>query len=198
VPAVRSIGDPVATAETGSVDHPDVIDRRALAELAMNRLITHVPYNPLRLAVLRALGAQIGSHTYLFGGSEFLAPDRLSIAGQVHVGRFCQVDARGGIRIGRNVVIASHCLFITADHDPDDPAFPGRLGSIGIGDRVWIGSRATVLRDVTIGEGAVVAAGAVVGDDVPPWTIVGGVPARPLRSRPREQVYEIDYGPTFY
>lgn len=171
---------------------------RPLAELIFNRVVTHIPLNRLRVWVLRRLGARLGPHTYLFGGSEVLAPEELTIDGQVHIGRFCQIDARGGIHIGRNVVIASHTLLITADHDPDDPTFAGRLGSITIGDRAWLGSRSTVLRGVTIGEGAVVSAGAVVIDDVAPWTIVGGVPARPLRSRSREQTYEIDYGPDLY
>jgi len=173
-------------------------DRRAVAELVFNRLITHIPSNSLRVAALRGLGAQLGPHTYLFGGSEVIAAQELRVAGHVHVGRLCQIDARGGIDIGRNVVIASHTLLITADHDPDDPDFGGRLGPIVIGDRVWIGSRALITRGVTIGEGAVVSAGAVVVDDVAPWTIVGGVPARVIRTRSSDQTYEIDYGPELY
>jgi maltose O-acetyltransferase len=171
---------------------------RTPAELVFNRLVTHIPWNPLRIRTLRLLGADIGPHTYLFGGSEVLAAPCLRIAGQVHVGRFCQVDARGGITIGRNVVIASHTLLITADHDPDDPTFAGRLAPIEIGDRAWLGSRVTVLKGVTIGEGAVVAAGAVVADDVPAWAVVGGVPARVIGERSRHQTYEIDYGPDLY
>ena len=127
-----------------------------------------------------------------------IAPENIEIAGNCHIGRFCQIDGRGGIRIGRNVVIASHALLITADHDPQDPDFPGRLGSIVIDDRAWLGSRVTVLKGVTIGAGAVVAAGAVVTSDVAPWTMVAGVPARPVGSRSETQTYEIDYGPDFY
>jgi len=171
---------------------------REPAELVMNRVITHIPSNRLRVAALRLLGAQLGPHTYLFGSSEFLAPQHLVVDGQVHVGRYCQIDARGGIHIGRNVVIASHCLLITADHDPDDPDFAGRLGPIDVGDRAWLGSRVTVLRGVTIGEGAVAAAGSVVADDVAPWTVVGGVPARPIGTRSPDQHYEIDRGPERY
>ena len=171
---------------------------RPLAELAYNRVVTHVPHNGLRVAALRRLGASLGPHCYLFGGSEVLAPQFLEIEGQVHIGRYCQIDARGGIRIGRNAVIASHCLYITADHDFDDPGFAGRLGGIEVGERVWVGSRATVLRGVTLGTGSVVAAGAVVAADVAPWTVVGGVPAQPIGTRSAEQTYEIDYGPVLY
>jgi acetyltransferase-like isoleucine patch superfamily enzyme/glycosyltransferase involved in cell wall biosynthesis len=176
----------------------EAVNPRERAAIVYNRVITHIPLNPLRVWVLQRLGAQIGPDAYLFGGSEVLAPHNLVIDGQTHIGRFCQIDARGGIRIGRNAVIASHCLMITADHDPDDPGFPGRLGPIEIGDRVWIGSRVTVLKDVTIGEGAVVAAGSVVTQDVAPWTKVAGVPARPVGTRPTEQTYEITYGPSLY
>jgi len=145
--------------------------------------------------LLRVLGAEIGPHAYLTTGTEYIAPQGLRITGGLHVGRFCLIDARGGISIGRNVVIASHVLLITADHDIADPEFGGRLGAIEIGDRAWIGSRATVLRGVTIGEGAVVAAGAVVTRDVPPWTVVSGVPARAVATRPTHQTYELDFGP---
>jgi len=147
---------------------------------------------------LRRLGAQLGAHVYLFGGSEVLAPRGLSIRANCHIGRFCQIDARGGITLGRNVVIASHCLLITADHDPQDGRVPGRLGQITIHDRVWIGSRATILKGVTIGEGAVVAAGATITSDVAPWAIVAGVPAHVIGERTSHQTYEINYGPVWY
>jgi putative colanic acid biosynthesis acetyltransferase WcaF len=174
------------------------LHERAIAELVLNRVVTHVPFNPLRIGVLRLLGASLGPNVYFFGGSEFLAPQHLRIAGNCHVGRSCQIDARGGITLGRNVVIASHTILVTADHDIQDPSFIGRLGAIDIGDRVWIASRAVVTKGVTIGEGAVVAAGSVVTEDVAPWTVVGGVPARPIGTRSPHQTYEIDDGPTWY
>lgn len=171
---------------------------RAFGELLHNRLLTHVPWNSARLAYLRVLGMSAGPHTHLFGGSEVLSPQNLTIHGNCHIGRFCQIDARGGITIGRNVVIASHTLLITADHDVQAPGFDGRLGRITIEDRVWLGSRVVVLKGVTIGEGAVVAAGSVVHRDVPPWTIVSGVPAQPIGRRNSHQTYEIDSGPQWY
>ncbi|MHA7985503.1 acyltransferase [Rathayibacter sp. CAU 1779] len=154
----------------------------------------NVAPNELRIAMMRMLGAEIGPHAYLNSGTEVLAPENLRIAGGLHIGRFCQVDARGEIKIGHDVVIAGHVLLITADHDIADPGFGGRLGRIVIGDRVWIGSRAVVLKGVVIGEGAVVSAGSVVSRNVPPWTVVRGVPAQPIGERPKNQTYRIDYG----
>lgn len=172
--------------------------RRSTAELFYNHLLYNVPHVPTRMRYLKALGLDAGPHVYLFSGTEVLAPENIAIAGHCHVGRYCQLDGRGGIRIGWNVVIASHALLITADHAFQEPDFAGRLGKIEIHDRAWLGSRVTVQRGVTIGEGAVVAAGSVVTGDVPAFTVVGGVPARPLAERNRDQSYEIDYGPRWY
>jgi putative colanic acid biosynthesis acetyltransferase WcaF len=174
------------------------ISRRHLAELALNRALTHVPVNELRIRYLRMLGASLGPNIYLFGGSEFIRPDLLSIERNCHIGRSCQIDARGGISIGANVVIASHTLLITADHDVQSPDFAGRVAPIAIDDRAWIASRAVVLKGVRIGEGAVVAAGTVVHRDVAPWSIVSGAPAQVIGERSRHQTYEIDQGPEFY
>lgn len=175
-----------------------LLPSRAALELFHNRLLTYIPLNDLRLAYLRALGLRAGANTYLFGGSEVIAPEGVTIIGNCHIGRFCQIDGRGGIMIGKNVVIASHCLLITADHDPQSKDFAGRLGMIRIEDRAWLGSRVTVLRGVTVGTGAVVGAGSVVHRDVAPFTIVSGVPAKQVSMRSRDQDYDINVGPRWY
>lgn len=82
---------------------------------------------------------------------------------------------------------------MTAEHDIDDPYFVGTEAPVHIGDYAWISSRATILPGVRIGNGAVVAAGAVVTKDVPDYTVVGGVPAKLIGVRNNQLKYEIDY-----
>ena len=94
----------------------------------------------------------------------------------------CTFLDQGGITIGDGVFIAPDVKILTEGH-PEEPSRRHTLMTkpIKIGDRVWIGAGATILPGVTIGENAIVAAGAVVSRDVEPDTIVGGVPARVLR-----------------
>lgn len=94
----------------------------------------------------------------------------------------CRLQDQGGITIGDNVLVGHNVVMATLDHDLD-PAKRAVLhcAPIVIGNDVWIGANATITKGVTIGDGAVVAAGAVVTCDVPPRTIVGGVPARVIK-----------------
>ena len=102
----------------------------------------------------------------------------------IHVGRNvfinagCKFQDQGGIYIGNDVLIGHNAVLATLNHDPD-PYKRGDLlpAPIHIGDKVWLGANVTVTQGVTIGEGAIVAAGAVVIEDVPPRTVVAGVPA---------------------
>ena len=95
----------------------------------------------------------------------------------------CRLQDQGGITIGDNVLVGHNVVMATLDHDLD-PAKRVVLhcAPIVIGDDVWIGANATITKGVTIGDGAVVAAGAVVTRDVPPRTIVGGVPAHVIKT----------------
>jgi len=100
---------------------------------------------------------------------------------------------QGGVFLGDNVLIAAHSVLVCGNHDFEkldaatlDQEYYGK--PIRVGHNVWIGTHVTVLGGVTIGDHAVVAAGAVVNGDVEPYTVVGGVPARVLkRLEPRER-----------
>ena len=105
----------------------------------------------------------------------------------------CRMDNRGGITIGANVSISAEVVLLTADHDLRDAGFAGASRPITIGDYAFIGTRAMILPGVTVGQGAVVAAGAVVTKDVAPYDIVAGVPAAIIGQRPQNQTYQLSY-----
>jgi maltose O-acetyltransferase len=130
-------------------------------------------------------------------GTEIVRPDRLVLGRNTIVGPHCLIDARGGVQLGDNVNVGGHTRFMTAKHKVQDPDFGDEYGPAIVGDRVWIALGATVLGDVRIGEGAVVAANATVTRDVAPYTIVAGTPAQPIGERTRELRYELSYRPNW-
>jgi maltose O-acetyltransferase len=108
----------------------------------------------------------------------------------------CLLDGRlYRISTGSDVSIGPEAAILTLGHDPQSPYFQNRGGDVTIGDHVWIGYRAIIMPGVTIGDGAVVAAGAVVTTDVEPYKIVAGVPARSVGERTRDLRYELNHCP---
>lgn len=163
-----------------------------------NMYINKIPSRRIRMAYYKMLGIKTGKDVSICRNTELLATDRLSIGNGVNIGWRCTIDARGGIEIGNNVVIASDSIILTADHDVNDIDFAARYRKITIKDRVWICTRSTVLGGVTIGEGAVVAAGSLITKDVEPYTIVGGVPAKVIGYRNKNIKYEIPKAPFLF
>ena len=106
----------------------------------------------------------------------------ITVGKNVFINTGCRFQDQGGIRIGDHVLIGHNVVLATLNHDfaPYNRATM-HPAPIHIEDRVWIGANATVVPGVTIGENSIVAAGAVVTKDVPPNTIVGGVPAKVLK-----------------
>ncbi|MCQ4636508.1 sugar O-acetyltransferase [Anaerovorax odorimutans] len=107
----------------------------------------------------------------------------ITVGKDVFINTGCRFQDQGGIRIGDGVLIGHNVVLATLNHDfaPENRKTM-HPAPIVIGKNVWIGANATVVPGVTIGDNAVVAAGAVVTKDVPENTIAGGVPAKVLRS----------------
>lgn len=159
-----------------------------------NRLVAVVPSHLLRLLFYRRLmKMEIGRDTYIFMDAWFDTKGNFRIGNNSVINQKCRLDNRGGIRIGDNVSISAEVTILTADHNVDSALCEGRVRGVTIGDYVFIGTRAMLLPGVRVGEGAVIAAGAIVTRDVEDYLIVAGVPARPIRKRPRGLKYTVKY-----
>lgn len=165
----------------------------------LNHVVSRVPLVGPRMRLYELFGVTFDDvrTTTIMLGVELAAAQRLTMGADSIIGPGCLIDCRGGVSIGRSVNISSRTRFMGAKHEIDDPGFVAAFEPIVIGDRVWIALGATVLGGVTIGEGAVVAGGAVVTRDVEPYTVVGGVPARALRERSPDLDYTLGYRPNW-
>ena len=114
------------------------------------------------------------------GGSVWVNQGATLVLGSGYINSCVNISVSGSVTIGRNVIISENVTIWDSDahHIVGRPRGPQ---PIIIGDHVWIGLNATILKGVTIGDGAVIAAGALVNRNVPPRMLVAGVPARPVR-----------------
>ncbi len=164
--------------------------RRAL-EMSSIALACRQPIHALRVAALRTWGADISPTATVYHGLEVRNACGLVIGDRSVIGDRATLDARGGVRIGSDVNLSTEVQIWTGQHDWRSETFAYEKSPVSIGDHCWISARTTILPGVTIGEGAVVAAGSVVTSDVPPYTLVGGLPARVLGVRPAPMRYEL-------
>lgn len=163
-----------------------------------NIVINKIPSRHLRKLFYQLMGAKLGKNTFPCRRVEVLLPKGLRLANGVAVGWFSELDARGGITVSHDTNISSHVKMITGSHDVDDPNFTADFRPIHVGHHCWIGTGAVILQGVTIGDGAVVAAGAVVTKDIPPYEIWGGVPAKFIRKRTSKLTYTIGAPPLLH
>jgi acetyltransferase-like isoleucine patch superfamily enzyme len=155
-----------------------------------------VPYRlalfpPLRTAWLRMLGARIGSRVIMHDVRFFNLYRRglsgLAVGDESFLGDECLLDLAEGIVLGSQVTLAERVLILThtnvgyRDH-PLQKHFPASAAPVRIESGSFVGANATLLPGITVGPGSFVAAGAVVTADVPPRTLVAGVPARRVRA----------------
>jgi maltose O-acetyltransferase len=182
------------------LEHNTVNFRRLLQEelygiqprlLLARLLLWPLPFfvgSRLRARLLRLLGFQIGRGVMMWGTPTMIGGrslhKRLAIGAGSLFSVDCFLDLSGTITIGDGVTFGPQVMVITGAHKLGTAERrAGRLSpeAVVIGRGAWLGARVTVLPGVTIGEGAVVAAGAVVTQDVPPHTLAAGVPATSKR-----------------
>jgi maltose O-acetyltransferase len=173
----------VAKSELGEFD-----PLRILSSLLVAPIPRHA-FPRLRTMAYRIGGLRIGRSTLILGGLDLAGPRgsarKLKIGARCYFTTPLYLDLNAEIIIGDQVTIGRHVQLVTAGHEIGPSHY--RCGRsqpepIHIGDGAWIGAGAIILPGVKLGAGCVVAAGAVVSNDVAPNTLVGGVPARPIRN----------------
>lgn len=127
------------------------------------------------------IGEQVGEGFRLFPPFYTDFGKNIHIGKNVFINSCCHFQDQGGIYIGNDVLIGHNVVLATVNHETDPYDRRCNYGSIKIRNRVWIGSNAVITQNVKIGDGAIIAAGAVVTHDVLENMIVGGVPAKIIR-----------------
>jgi len=166
-----------------------------------NNVVARFPIECARRFYLtRVLKVAIGKDTHVsmrWFVTGYPVRAHVSIGDNCVINREVYLDGRVGVVIGNNVNVSFQTCILSLHHDHNAPTFPAIGGVVTIQDHAWIGARATLLPGVTIGEGAVVAAGAVVARDVAPYEVVGGVLARKIGERNRDIQYLTRFSPYF-
>jgi maltose O-acetyltransferase len=164
-----------------------------------NAFVGRLPVRGLRKSYLKVWLGNFGSGTGVQMSCRFLNGRKVHLGERNVINFGCLLDGRKfNIRTGSDVSIGPEASILTLGHDPQSSDFADRGGDVVIGNRVWICYRAIILPGITIGEGAVVGAGAVVTKDVDPFAIVAGNPARKIGVRNRELIYHLNYDPRFF
>lgn len=130
----------------------------------------------------RLLGVSIGPRSRIRRGTWINVPHQVSIGADCLI--HGHLKSRGGIVIGDGVELVEDVLVSTQSHNVRSPRFESIYSPVTIGRNAWIGPRAIVLQGVSVAEGCVAGAGAVITRNTSAWSVVAGVPAVPIASRP--------------
>jgi maltose O-acetyltransferase len=152
--------------------------------LMILRFVGHIPSHTIRKLFYLLSGVKIPfTSSTIHMWANFFNPTHVTIGRDTIIGDHCFLDGRAPLTIGDHVGIASQVLIYNDEHDIHSSDYGNSFGPVTIKDYVFIGPRAIILPNVTIGRGAVVAAGAVVTKDIPDGEIWGGVPAKKIGDR---------------
>lgn len=158
-------------------------------EVFLLHLVGCVPCHHFRRFFYRLAGIKIGKGSAIHTKARFYDPRNISIGVDSIIGEGVVLDGRDLLTIGSHVDIASEVMIYNSEHNINDESFIATNAPVKIEDYVFIGPRVIILAGVTVGRGAIVGAGAVVTKDVPPYAIVGGVPAKIIGERRNKDLH---------
>jgi len=142
-----------------------------------------IPGSAHRCFLFRLFGAQIGRRVTMKPGVRVKLPWRLTVADDVWIGEDAWIDNLAHVEIGANVCVSQGAYLCTGSHDWSASTFDLITQPIKIESGAWIAAKAIVGPGVTVGSGSVLTLGSMASSDLEPWTIYGGTPARPIKSR---------------
>jgi acetyltransferase-like isoleucine patch superfamily enzyme len=151
--------------------------------LLVLKLIGFIPFHTVRKIFYLLSGLDMPFDSNIYMGANFFNPSGITIGHDSLIGANCFLDGRAPLKIGNHTSLASDILIYNDEHNINDPKYGNSFGPVTIGDYVFIGPRVIILPDVTIGNGAVVAAGAVVTKNIPQFEVWGGIPAKKISDR---------------
>lgn len=156
-------------------------------------LIGCIPFHHVRRFFYRLAGMKIGKGSSIHMGTRFYNPRNISVGEDSIIGEKAVLDGRDKLIIGNHVDIASEVMIYNSEHNVNSEHFAAVENVVCelviIEDYVFVGPRVIILPGVKIGKGAIVGAGAVVTKEVPPYAIVGGVPAKIIGERRNKELH---------
>lgn len=152
-------------------------------------VVGYIPSHHVRRFFYRLSGMKIGDGSSIHMGARFYDLSKIKIGKDSIIGEGVVLDGRAPLIIGDHVDFASEVMVYNCEHDIHSENFEAIGGEVKIDDYVFVGPRALILPGVSVGKGAVVAAGAVVTKDVQPYSIVGGVPAKVIGERKAKDLH---------
>jgi len=152
-------------------------------ELLFLKYVGFIPIHAVRkfFYILSGLNMPLDSNIYM--GANFFNPSGITIGHDSLIGTNAFLDGRSPLTIGNHSSLASEVMIYNDEHNIHDPNYSNSFGPVTIGDYVFVGPRAIILPNIKIGDGAVIAAGAIVTKNIPPFEVWGGVPAQKISDR---------------
>ena len=171
-----------------------LLERMMLAIANFFTISYPLAFSGLKISILRAMGMRISSPCFFDRGFDCISPKNITINKFCSFGHYNKFWAFNKVDIGPYVQSAIGLTIIAGGHNTDDFSPLSENQDIVVEGETWIGANVTILGGVRIGKGSIIAAGAVVTQDIPPYSIAGGVPAKVIKKRNPAAAVTSPYG----
>lgn len=147
------------------------------------KYVGFIPIHFVRKTIYILAGINMPYDSNIYMGVNFFNPSGITIGHDSLIGTGCFLDGRAPLTIGNHSSLATEVMIYNDEHNIHSPNFENSFGPVTIGNYVFVGPRSIIMPGITIGNGAVIAAGAVVTKNIPEYEVWGGIPAKKISDR---------------